>query len=237
MSTISTFDCLPNELIIGVFDYLEPAESFQSFFDYNDRLRKLVKFYVKYNRHSLNQDIERFSRLHSWYKHLNYKDGGITFYIIPLKGEQVRHHVDPQVSDYTGIHWHFWRDGRMPSIDNRIQEIIRRYPVKLNPSFSPYSSGDKLFDETGSDFIRQYYPEQFQRFETTIFPRSFKNFSEALEFDKDSVEYLMKYIKKNEPTRLRNSIRQAAKSIWKELQALEDVNILEILTSIKDNRN
>ena len=228
MNEISTFDCLPNELIIGLFDYLEPAESFQSFFDYNNRLRKLVKCYVKYNRRTLNQDIKRFSTLHSWYKHLDFHDGGVTFYMVPLKGEQERNSINPRISDRIGIHWHFRKDEPMRLVDKRIEEISRKYPIKLNPLFGRYSPGCGLLDQTGPDFIRQYYPEQFQRFKAILFEKSFDSFREAHDFNKDAVEYLMQYIYENEPIRLRNNIRQAANSIWKEIQALKDVNILKI---------
>jgi hypothetical protein len=44
----------------------------------------------------------------------------------------------------------------------------------------------------------------------------------------NEVKLLMKYIEENEPKRLRNIIQHAAYSIWKEIQALEDINILEI---------
>jgi hypothetical protein len=208
---------------------LEPAENFQSFFNYNDRLRKLVKRYVNYNRRALDKDIERFSTLHSWYKHLSFIDGGVTFYMVPLKGEQERYNFDPRISDHIGIHWHFWREESMPLADKRIEEISQKYPIKLNPSFHPCgSSVSGVLVGSGPDFVRQYYPEQFQRFETTLFHKSFTSVLEAWVLYKDDAKLLVKYIEENEPKRLRNSIQQAARSIWKEIQALEDINILEI---------
>jgi len=227
MNKISRFDYLSNELIVCIFDYLEPAENFQSFFDYNDRLRKLVKRYVNYNRRALDKDIERFSTLHSWYKHLDFYDGGVTFYMVPLKGEQERYNFDPCISDYAGIHWHFWQK-TIPLADKRIKEISQKYPIKLNPSFYPHQPTNKLLIGNGPEFVRQYYPEQFQRFEATIFYKSFTSIFEARELNMNEVKLLMKYIEKNEPKRLRNIIEHAAYSIWKEIQALEDINILEI---------
>jgi len=228
MSQISRFDGLSNELIIGIFEYLKPAENFQSFFDYNDRLRKLVKRYVNYSCHVLNKDIDRFSESHSWYKHLAFFDGGTTFFMVPLKGEQERYNFRPEISDPNGIHWHFWREKTMPLADKRIEAISQKYPIKLNPLFHPDGPPIRLFHEDGSDFVRQYYPEQFQRFEATVFQKSFRDNIGAYRFMKDDIELLIKYLRENESKRLRNSIQEAAHSIWKEIQALEDVNVLDI---------
>jgi hypothetical protein len=51
---------------------------------------------------------------------------------------------------------------------------------------------------------------------------------EASQFNNGDVELLTKYITENESKRLRNNIQEAAHSIWREIQALEDVNILDI---------
>jgi len=97
MSQISKFNSLPNEVIVSIFEYLTAAENFHSFFNINDRLRKLVKRYVRFSRRDLDNDIERFSTLHSWYKHLDYIDDGNTFYLLPLKGEQARYSFDKRI--------------------------------------------------------------------------------------------------------------------------------------------
>lgn len=228
MANISTFDCLSNELIICIFDYLKPAENFQSFFDCNDRLQKLVKRYVTYSRRALDKDIERFSTLHSWYKHLHFVDGGVTFYMVPLKGEQERYNFSPSISDPIGIHWHFWRENPLPLADKRIAQISEKYPIKLNPLFHPQRSLTNLIVGNGPDFIRQYHPLQFEGLKATLFHRSFTNIFEAREFYTPDVEALLKSVCENEQKRLRNIIQETADCIWKEIQALEDVNILEI---------
>jgi hypothetical protein len=176
---------------------LEPAENFQSFFDCNDRFRKLVKRYVNYNRRALDNDIKRFSTLHSWYKHLHFIDGGVTFYMVPLKGEQERYNFDPCVSDPIGIHWHFCREKPMPLADKRIEEISQKYPIKLTPSFHPNGDGGgRVLVGNGPDFVRQYYPEQFQCFKTTLFHKSFTSIFEAWKFNENDVKLLTKYIGK-----------------------------------------
>ena len=219
---------LPNELIICVFRYLELVESFQSFFDCNSRFRKSVKRYVPCDRRALDFDIERYSTLHSWYKHLNFDDGGVIFYQVPLKGEQARYNFDPCVFDRHGIHWHFWCETLMSLTDKRIKQIIEKYPIKLNPLFHPLEQWFRICFENVPDFIRQYHPTQFEALKTTLFSRPFNSFFEASEFCTDDDRATLELIRGNERKRLRDIIQGAAGQIWKEIQALEDVNILEI---------
>ena len=53
----------------------------------------------------LREDFLRFSKLHSWYKHIPFD--GLPFYFYKKIGQQIRHHIDPQVDDKLGEHWHF----------------------------------------------------------------------------------------------------------------------------------
>jgi len=106
--------------------------------------------------------------------------------------------------------------------DRRIEKIIEKYPVKLNPMFYP----DVCYSETQSSdefktFVQRYYPSQFEALETTFFSSSDEN-------EEDDGSNPLKYIADNEPKRLRNLIRRAARCIWTDLQELEDLNILEI---------
>jgi hypothetical protein len=229
MPNISTFDCLPNELIVYIFGYLDLEENFQSFFDYNDRFRKLVKRYVNYSRRALDKDIERFSTLHSWYKHLWFDDGGVTFYMLPLKGEQERYNFSPEVSDPVGIHWHFWRQNTMLFVDERIEQISQKYPIKLNPLFATHGSSNELFMNSGQEFIRQYHPSQFEKLATTLFHKSFTSGFDMIRFYTADVRAQIRLISENERKRLRNVIQEAAHCIWKEIQVLEDVNILDVI--------
>ncbi|CAF2534476.1 unnamed protein product [Rotaria sp. Silwood2] len=225
---MSLLDRLPNEIIICIFAYLKPEDKFHSFFDYNERLRKLVKRYTTYSRLELEKDINRFSTLHSWYKHLDYIADGEAFYIIPLIGEQPRYSFDPRISDYIGIHWHFWAQDTVPIADERIQRIIQKYPIKLNPSFYPFASYAGLLTPGFKDFISRHYPCQFDILKTKLFNRSCTTDQEMLEINTDDVKNELKYIFDNEPKRLKGTILEAAECIWKELQQLEDVNILKM---------
>jgi len=230
MSQIFTFNSLPNEVIVSIFEYLTAAENFHSFFNINDRLRKLVKRNVRFSRRDLDKDIERYSTLHSWYKHLSYTDDGDTFYLIPLKGEQPRYHFDERIKDYNGIHWHFSMGKFSRITDKTIEKIIEKYPVKLNPMFSPYGYNSvrlNLSPHQFKTFVHRYYPSQFEALKTTFFSSN-RSFFHLSENDKDDTSNQLKYIADNEPKRLRNLIRRAARCIWTDLQELEDLNILEI---------
>jgi hypothetical protein len=106
--------------------------------------------------------------------------------------------------------------------DKRIEKIIEKYPVKLNPMFYP----DVCYSETQSSdefktFVQRYYPSQFKALKTTFFSSPDEN-------EEDDGSNPLKYIADNEPKRLRNLIRRAARCIWTDLQELEDLNILEI---------
>ncbi|CAF3179957.1 unnamed protein product [Rotaria sp. Silwood2] len=72
------------------------------------------------------------------------------------------------------------------------------------------------------DFVRRHYPSQWNALETTFLSES----------DRITWTYYVKihlrYIHDNEPKHLETTILEAADNIWKELQELEDINILEI---------
>jgi hypothetical protein len=50
----------------------------------------------------IRADIERYARLHSWYRHLSPQ--GEYFYIIFREGQQPRNDLDPQVQDSDHVH-------------------------------------------------------------------------------------------------------------------------------------
>ncbi|CAF1419754.1 unnamed protein product [Adineta steineri] len=115
----------------------------------------------------------------------------------------------------------------MPLLDARLTEISRGHPIKLNPLFSPYRSCFTVLSKTAFDFIRYYYPSQFEVLEQIIFSASCMNMVKTSQY-RDDVNIMTKHICENEQKRLRNVIQQAAYWIWKEIQAREDVNILDI---------
>lgn len=63
---------------------------------------------------TIRADAERFSRLHSWNKHIQWP--GQMFVVGFRIGEEPRHPVSPEVSDTTGLHLTLTRtaNGRLP---------------------------------------------------------------------------------------------------------------------------
>ncbi|CAF1412531.1 unnamed protein product [Adineta ricciae] len=227
MTNFSTFEHLPNELIICILAYLQPAEYFQLFFECNQRLRKLVKQYVNYSRRELDRDIIRFSTLHSWYKHLTFVNDGTTFFLTPRKGEQERYSFDPRVSDYDGVHWHF-RGEYFVQADKRIEQISKKYPVKLTPLFHPNAIHYHLRHDVTCGFIQQYHPEQYQSLVKILNLKDDNAQPRIISPNTDEVLAVLKLVHRNEMKRLKQIIYQAADSIWREIRRLEDVNILNI---------
>jgi hypothetical protein len=86
----------------------------------------------------LREDFLRFSKLHSWYKHIPFN--GLPFYFYKKIGQQIRHHIDPQVDDELGEHWHF---SNIPPNDISYKEVW----------FGPFLRGDGC----GVDIIKNDY--------------------------------------------------------------------------------
>ena len=82
---------------------------------------------------NIEQDFERFSKQHSWYKHLP-TITTVKYYIIPQKGQQITHPIDPKVDDYTGIHWGFHTEASVSGlcIDNKLKKLVLNYPIECN---------------------------------------------------------------------------------------------------------
>ena len=96
----------------------------------------------------ITKDFERFSRLHSWYKHL---DNCTLFYIVLLPGEEWRYDFDKRLtdSDQTNLHWHFWQDYKyefykkhmddIPLITQELLQFIKQFQTYFNRELSDYT--------------------------------------------------------------------------------------------------
>lgn len=73
---------------------------------------------------ALRKDFLRFSRLHSWYKHIPIE--GAEFYVYQDIGEQPRNSIDPEIKDQSGMHWHICRLRQPP-------RTLPYYKVRLGP--------------------------------------------------------------------------------------------------------
>ena len=83
-------------------------------------------------RNNIQKDIERFSKLHMWYKHLSYD--GKEFLIFPWKGHQPKNCFDPQIEDNINLHWWIYYADFIDEIPlhGRGKEIIMQNPIRFN---------------------------------------------------------------------------------------------------------
>jgi hypothetical protein len=82
---------------------------------------------------TIQKDIERFSGLHSWYKHISLKKPS-AFYMICARGLQPGNDLHEKLDDGL-LHWYFFQDeGFLDRFkDQRVVELIKRHTVTLNP--------------------------------------------------------------------------------------------------------
>ena len=98
---------------------------------------------LKITKDQIEQDINRFSKLHSWYKHLS--DVGYEFIVIFKQGEQPRHEVCPQVNDTDGLHCWFLRKELYKNTKD-IPLVCYNNPVKFNYKFGSSQQGTQIND-------------------------------------------------------------------------------------------
>ena len=94
------------------------------------------------------KDIIRFSKLHSWYKHLGKFEKA---YPLLAQGEEPRYDFDPSYTDLNQNNFH-WRiileynmtdykimmpDGNCVQISDDVMSFMKRFPIYLNNTFSP----------------------------------------------------------------------------------------------------
>ena len=111
----------------------------------------------------LRKDFLRFSRLHSWYKHIPIE--GEEFYVYQDIGEQPRNGVHPQIQDLSGIHWHICRRHQPP-------QTLPYYKVRFGPFlqgvWESYNKEKNVYsfdlilrcnEDTFLPWIAAHYPE------------------------------------------------------------------------------
>ncbi|CAF3881839.1 unnamed protein product [Rotaria sp. Silwood1] len=235
--SITTFNDLSSELILCIFEYLSVADRYKSFFNYDTRLRQLVKRWTSYNRKELDADISRFSTLHSWYK-MSLRNGGVQFFIYPRQDQQPRNYCSGDINA-PNLHWWFiWYESSPSFTNERVRDIIHRHSFRLTPFFyhkvisgqSNSNSDDKKPSRTfyGGDIItwnrdrenlKQWLTSNYPEYADRILNanNSYNDINEAC-----APVFEAEWLKS---TRI---IRDAAYEVWKELGELEDVNPLEI---------
>ena len=234
MSGKTCFDDLPTEVLFEILDYLSVADRYKAFFDCNYRLRLITKKQTEFSRERLDKDIQRFSTLHSWYKHLSFENGGSLFYLIPQKGEQERYSFDRRVTDVDGLHWWFLGSAYARLIvDEQLRTIITRYPIRLNPffhhekceSYGSFSNRYPHYFYGGHIIISRYKIEEWLKINYPDHVRKICNSSDIdfRERDDDLVP-----IFDGEWLKATTAIKLAAVQIWNELKELIDINPLEV---------
>ena len=141
---------------------LDPNES-----DSNDSFSSNSSETIKFNLDTtelleislslLYYDFLRFSRQHSWYKHIPFE--GKIFYFYLEKGEQIRNGFETIVNDPINLHWHFYS----------IKPKDKKY---AKAKLGPFLRGDTL----GFDIIIEDYTEnKFNKWINKKYPEYMKN--------------------------------------------------------------
>ncbi|CAF3356741.1 unnamed protein product [Rotaria socialis] len=233
--SITTFDDLPPELILYIFEYLSMTDRYKSFFDYDTRLRQLVKRWTTYSREALNADIKKLSTDHSCYKHLSFENGGTEFIVAPEGSERRRYPINPQTIDTSSFHWSFHMTKHQIQIpDERIRKILFRHTFRLNPFFyhqpgiastkqhdkkhqRSFYDGDIIFSKRHSN----YFEPWIQRNYLEVADEIFKN-------PQTIVEKALMPVGEAEWLKANRIIQKEVDQVWEELRSLEDFNPLKI---------
>ncbi|CAF2135856.1 unnamed protein product [Rotaria magnacalcarata] len=232
--SITTFDDLSPELILCIFEYLPMTDRYKSFFDYDTRLRQLVKRWTTYSREALNADIKKLSTDYSCYKQLSFENGGTEFIVAPEGAERRRYPINPQTIDTSSFHWsfHMTKDQiRIP--DERIREILFRHTFRLNPFFyhqpgiastkqddekrqRSFYDGDIIYSKRDSNYFKPWIKCNYLEIADEIF----KN-------PQTIIEKALMPVVEAEWLKANQIIQEAVYQVWEELRSLEDFNPLK----------
>jgi hypothetical protein len=228
-SPVIRFDDLPSEIVLCIFDFLSVADRYKAFFDLNLGLRLLVKRWTEYSRTELSSDIQSFSTLHSWYKHLHFQDGGESFFIRPGIGKQIRYGSDDQE-----FHWQLMREEQFSYItDERVRAIVSRHSFRLNPFFYHKemrlsSTGEGSVTQRafyGGDIIHSIWQRSLEPWLEINYPEFFESNYKC----NDPTHAIFVPIFDCEWAKVTATISRAAAAIWNELRELHEVNPLKLI--------
>lgn len=130
-------------------------------------LVKLVCDYAsnKFDEDQCRLDVRRYSRLHSWYKHLHSTDS--VFYAAPGLGMQPSGYEwnGRSKEETSGCHWYFLR--QIDRIHEPMRSLSLQFPISLNKFW--YSEPSYTLDEEIIDLVtddrkphrfREIYPQE-----------------------------------------------------------------------------
>lgn len=235
MSRKACFDDLPTEVLFDILNYLSVADGYKAFFHCNYRLRLITKKRTEFSRRSLDEDIQCFSTMHSWYKHLSFENGGTLFYLIPQKGKQGRYSFDRHVTSIEGLHWWFLHSDyeERLNVNERMRTIVTRHPIRLNPFF--HHKKCESFNSSSTRYPHHFYGGYiiFSRYKieewlTINYPDHVQRICHNSDADFIDIEYNLVPIFDGEWLKATAAVRAAAIQIWDELKELIDINPFEI---------
>ena len=245
---ITKFEDFSSELILSVFDYLSPGERYTAFFHSNSRLRFLVKKWTHFSRKSLDLDIQNYSTLHSWYKHLSFTDGGTTFYICPRRESNSRYMREYSPKDPIKLYWYFMTKDHttLKEIQNEtVRNIILRYPIQLTPFFyHDVQESSSIGPDNQKIQRRVFYGGHIilRKYQNVLKEWVQKNYPDHIYGTRSSIAELdwlsfslneLTPIFDGEWLKSTAAIQHAAEHIWNELKELNDVNPMELFPPSK----
>jgi hypothetical protein len=101
----------------------------------SNEMNNEAKQYRRYDRamkKSIIDDVNRFSRLHMWFRYLPLD--GKEYLIFPWKGQQPKNPITQEINDKDGLHWWIWDSAFIDEIPiyGVGKDILMRYKVTLN---------------------------------------------------------------------------------------------------------
>ena len=100
------------------------------------------------------QDIKRFSKLHSWYKHL---EEPTVFYPFLLQGEQPRNGLSEQ-ADERHMHWYFLNEEDLDLFgDDSLKSFIIKFQIVFTKEFGSRDDTSQVAQANNTCVLHHLY--------------------------------------------------------------------------------
>jgi hypothetical protein len=144
---------------------------------------------------SVEEDFERFSQQHSWYKHLpvpwDENDPSEIFYLVCMKGQQPRNSCYPEIDDWEGMHWSFFTANCLDKleINSTLKDRILQYPIHCNAFLrgveSDYDGGHRHIRNYPSGMNSKNFEEWLIKVHPDLSGRSKENIMDLFRREKN----------------------------------------------------